>query len=162
MLINQWKTQPFILSSSIAENWAAGERRQGLTASTQNGDARSPPPSPVKPRPRIDTTVTDAEVGVMIEEMDADHDGFVDKKEFKDFQRSGDDVESELKDAFDAYDLDRNGLISAKELQMALRKLGDRCGVEDCERMIRSVDGDKDGCVDFGEFKRMMMSGKRT
>lgn len=59
------------------------------------------------------------------------------------------------------YDADSNGLISAKELHRVLRQLGDKCSVADCSRMIRSVDADGDGSVNFDEFKKMMGAGKR-
>ncbi|CAL9059136.1 probable calcium-binding protein CML18 [Musa acuminata AAA Group] len=103
------------------------------------------------------------EVRGMIAEMDADGDGFVDLQEFADFhrRRRRDDgaEERELREAFDVYDLDRNGLISAEELHRVLRLLGEKCSVKDCSRMIRSVDDDGDGSVNFEEFKKMMTNG---
>nr|XP_009380286.2 PREDICTED: probable calcium-binding protein CML18 [Musa acuminata subsp. malaccensis] len=104
-----------------------------------------------------------AEVRGMIAEMDADGDGFVDLQEFADFhrRRRRDDgaEERELREAFDVYDLDRNGLISAEELHRVLRLLGEKCSVKDCSRMIRSFDDDGDGSVNFEEFKKMMSNG---
>jgi calcium-binding protein CML len=95
----------------------------------------------------------------MMNEMDTDHDGFVDFDEFVAFHFSNHDqaaAEAELREAFAMYDLDKNGVISAKELHKVLRSLGERCSVGDCARMIRSVDVDGDGCVSFEEFKKMM------
>ena len=109
------------------------------------------------------------EVQSMMEEMDADRDGFVDLREFAAFHCGGGSSdakeqeeaasEAELKEAFRMYDADRNGRISARELHRVLRQLGDKCSVADCSRMIRSVDADGDGCVNFEEFKRMMGGG---
>ncbi|KAI3977003.1 hypothetical protein MKX01_008861 [Papaver californicum] len=107
------------------------------------------------------------ELKQMMDEIDTDGDGFIDLKEFADFHRGttdGSDVNGsnvadgirELKDAFEMYDKDKNGLISAAELHMVLKSLGEACTVHDCSRMISSVDADGDGNVNFEEFKKMM------
>ncbi|KHN41077.1 Putative calcium-binding protein CML27 [Glycine soja] len=69
---------------------------------------------------------------------------------------AGKDDSKELRDAFDLYDVDKNGLISAKELHDVLRNLGEKCSLSDCRRMISNVDADGDGNVNFEEFKKMM------
>ncbi|KAI3871555.1 hypothetical protein MKX03_005738 [Papaver bracteatum] len=107
------------------------------------------------------------ELKQMMDEIDKDGDGFIDLKEFADFHRGTTDGSNvnganvadgirELKDAFDMYDKDKNGLISAAELHMVLKSLGETCTVHDCEKMIGSVDADGDGNVNFEEFKKMM------
>ncbi|XP_078176867.1 putative calcium-binding protein CML18 [Carex rostrata] len=99
------------------------------------------------------------EVQNMMNEMDIDQDGFVDFDEFVAFHFNDHgqaSAEAELREAFAMYDLDKNGVISAKELHQVLRKLGERCSIGDCAKMIRSVDVDGDGCVSFEEFKKMM------
>lgn len=98
----------------------------------------------------------------MMSELDSDGDGFIDLKEFSDFHcgSKGTDGQDEgvedLKEAFEMYDLDKNGLISAAELHLVLKKLGEKCSVQDCSRMISSVDSDGDGSVNFEEFRKMM------
>ncbi|GAB2290859.1 hypothetical protein Dimus_025124 [Dionaea muscipula] len=63
-----------------------------------------------------------------------------------------------LMDVFLVFDSDNNGLISAKELSHVLNRLGfDHCGLDECNLMIKAVDMDGDGFVDFEEFKLMMM-----
>ncbi|XP_059311143.1 probable calcium-binding protein CML23 [Lycium ferocissimum] len=105
---------------------------------------------------------------VMVKEMDCDGDGFVDLDEFlnvmgveKD-QTFGDSVKNidELKEAFLVFDSDKNGLISAKELRRVLISLGCvNCSLKECRRMIKGVDKDGDGFVNFEEFKEMMAAG---
>ncbi|PKU85059.1 probable calcium-binding protein CML18 [Dendrobium catenatum] len=107
----------------------------------------------------LGSNVSDEELRSMIEEMDANQDGFVDLGEFTRFNRAGDGPvrgEEDIKDAFDIYDMDGNGLISVKELHLVLKKLGERCSSHDCSQMIDSVDSDGDGCVNYDEFKKMM------
>ncbi|XP_059427966.1 calcium-binding allergen Bet v 3 [Corylus avellana] len=68
--------------------------------------------------------------------------------------------ESDLSEAFKVFDEDGDGYISAKELQMVLGKLGFSEGkeIDRVEKMIISVDRNRDGRVDFVEFKDMMRS----
>lgn len=69
-------------------------------------------------------------------------------------------VESDLTEAFKVFDENGDGYISAKELQQVLSKLGlpeaDH-DIHHIQRMISSVDQNKDGRVDFFEFKNMML-----
>ncbi|KAI3686670.1 hypothetical protein L1987_80353 [Smallanthus sonchifolius] len=62
----------------------------------------------------------------------------------------------ELQDAFELYDLNKNGLISVTELHQILKRLGESCNVDDCVNMIKSVDSDGDGYFNFEEFRKMM------
>ncbi|KAJ9540258.1 hypothetical protein OSB04_026764 [Centaurea solstitialis] len=96
-------------------------------------------------------------------DIDTDSDGFISLEEFAGFCKGssgggdGDDGGmKELRDAFELYDLNKNGLISAKELHQILSQLGEKCSVEDCANMIKPVDSDGDGYVNFVEFKKMM------
>ena len=68
--------------------------------------------------------------------------------------------ESDLIEAFHVFDEDGDGFICARELQSVLRKLGFYDEGEDIGRvnaMICSVDKNKDGLVDFHEFRHMMV-----
>ncbi|KAK9051077.1 hypothetical protein SSX86_027703 [Deinandra increscens subsp. villosa] len=95
-------------------------------------------------------------------EIDADSDGFISLDEFIGFckgiagESEGDDGISDLREAFKLYDLNNNGVISANELQQILSRLGESYTVENCANMIKSVDKDGDGFVDFEEFRKMM------
>ncbi|KAK6125752.1 hypothetical protein DH2020_040507 [Rehmannia glutinosa] len=84
----------------------------------------------------------------------------VDLTEFKSFHYGGssgdENKEKELKEAFDLYDKDKNGKISATELHAVLGSLGEDCSIKDCGRMIGSFDVDGDGCINYEKFKKMM------
>ncbi|KAK8503965.1 hypothetical protein V6N13_021740 [Hibiscus sabdariffa] len=95
----------------------------------------------------------------VMDEIDIDKDGFINLSEFLILCRSNfdnNDAETELREAFDLYDQDKNGLISAEELHLVLNKLGMECTVEKCVSMIASADADKDGNINFKEFRKMM------
>ncbi|KAJ7964505.1 Calcium-binding protein [Quillaja saponaria] len=113
----------------------------------------------------LGSETTSDELKRMMSELDKNGDGYIDLKEFSEFHYGGSDsnggsseqcVNKELRDAFDLYDLDKNGLISVNELHAVLKKLGEKCSLSDCRRMISSVDADGDGNVNFEEFKKMM------
>lgn len=114
---------------------------------------------------------TEKEVEEMVVKVDANGDGLIDFDEFcilcqamdgHDQKEEGDIVETgELKEAFDVFDKDKDGLISVEELGSVLCSLGLKEGnkMENCKEMIKKVDMDGDGMVSFDEFKRMMNSG---
>ncbi|KAG2552172.1 hypothetical protein PVAP13_9KG430500 [Panicum virgatum] len=68
------------------------------------------------------------------------------------------DEEGDMKEAFRVFDEDGDGYISAAELQAVLKKLGlpEARNLATVQEMICNVDSDRDGRVDFGEFKNMM------
>ncbi|KAG8391686.1 hypothetical protein BUALT_Bualt01G0213100 [Buddleja alternifolia] len=108
------------------------------------------------------------EAEVMVREMDCDGDGFVDLDEFMSVMESDQNqdsengiyMESHIMDAFRVFDVDNNGLISAEELKRVLGRLGcGKCSIKECRKMIKGVDRDGDGFVDFEEFKYMMSVG---
>ncbi|KAK1425157.1 hypothetical protein QVD17_20503 [Tagetes erecta] len=106
----------------------------------------------------------------ILKEVDFNGDGFIDLDEFMsimdgskpvfDTFNEGDGDDDDLKNAFLVFDSDKNGLISAKELQRVLISLGCRnCKLGQCRKMIKGVDKNGDGFVDFKEFKSMMSIG---
>ncbi|KAI8359978.1 hypothetical protein BD560DRAFT_405087 [Blakeslea trispora] len=62
----------------------------------------------------------------------------------------------ELKEAFDAFDKDGDGVINVHELQAMMEKLGDKLSLQEAQGLIQDVDLDKDGVVSFNEFCVMM------
>ncbi|GKV05151.1 hypothetical protein SLEP1_g17193 [Rubroshorea leprosula] len=105
------------------------------------------------------TRYSQEELQRVMGDIDTDCDGFINLSEFAALCRSSfDDATAtiELRDAFDLYDQDKNGLISSSELHLVLNRLGMKCSEEDCARMICSVDSDGDGNVNFEEFRKMM------
>ncbi|XP_058079618.1 probable calcium-binding protein CML25 [Magnolia sinica] len=102
---------------------------------------------------------SEEELQRMVREVDSDGDGFIDLNEFIELNTTGVDssaVLEDLRNAFLIFDLDGNGSISPEELQRVLRSLGDESSMAECRKMIRGVDCDGNGLIDFEEFKIMM------
>ncbi|KAK9047844.1 hypothetical protein SSX86_033194 [Deinandra increscens subsp. villosa] len=127
----------------------------------------------------IGISTSERDVLEMVQRVDVNGDGLIDFDEFctlfelmmrgeeEDGRRSVvgdrnlDGEDGDLRDAFDVFDGDKNGLISVEELGLVLDSLGFKEGkkLEDCKMMISKVDIDGDGMIDFHEFKNMMKNG---
>ncbi|KAI4364307.1 hypothetical protein MLD38_020417 [Melastoma candidum] len=66
-----------------------------------------------------------------------------------------------MREAFNVFDRDGDGFITVEELGLVLASLGMKQGraAEDCRKMITKVDADRDGMVDYEEFRQMMRGG---
>ena len=115
--------------------------------------------------------MSDDELDEVLVKVDGDGDGFIDLGEFISFHTavharassvsqtsgSGSDETHALQAAFEVFDADRNGFISAEELQTVMRSLGDKhTSLAECRHMIECVDKDGDNMVDFNEFQCLM------
>ena len=63
---------------------------------------------------------------------------------------------AEFKEAFTLFDKDGDGTISTKELETVMTSLGQKPTLAELEMMIKEVDVDGNGEIDFGEFLTMM------
>lgn len=99
------------------------------------------------------------ELRMLLSEVDRNGDGCISLQEFGAISSAFGPpaCDSELRDAFDFFDKDHDGRITAEELHKVFGGIGDgRCTLEDCQRMISSVDKNGDGFVCFEDFSRMM------
>lgn len=63
--------------------------------------------------------------------------------------------DEQIKDAFFTFDVSGNGFIAAAEIRFVLDALGEKVTDEEIDEMIRLVDRDGDGQVNFKEFFHM-------
>ncbi|KAF9357727.1 hypothetical protein BGX34_009255 [Mortierella sp. NVP85] len=102
---------------------------------------------------------TDAEVQDMIKQVDANGNGKIDLSEFYVMMARKEkeaDPEKDLREAFDVFDKDKDGLITNSELQGAMRNLGENLSQNEIDEMMREADKDGDQKISFDEFKKMM------
>ncbi|KNC54951.1 uncharacterized protein AMSG_12329 [Thecamonas trahens ATCC 50062] len=120
---------------------------------------------------RLGYEVTREEVLGYIGEVDEDGDGEISFPEFVDMLTLhknavlagvvddlilSDEQIRELEDVFNLFDADRDGTISASELEKVLRDLGQEVDHDELVEMIAEVDEDGNGVIDFDEFCLMM------
>lgn len=99
------------------------------------------------------------EVNLILSEVDVDGDGCISLEEFYAIEPAfaPPTCVGEVRDAFDFFDSDRDGRITAEELLRVFETIGGaRCTLEDCRRMIGGVSRNGDGFVCFEDFSRMM------
>lgn len=123
----------------------------------------------------IGISVEERDVEDMVQKVDSNGDGLIDLDEFyklfdsisgldrekQGSEEAGEGRDGDLKEAFDVFDGNKDGLITVEELGLVLSSLGFTEGkkFDDCQEMIRKVDVDGDGMVNFDEFKMMMKAG---
>ena len=97
---------------------------------------------------------TPAELRQLLEEVDIDRSGSIDFSEFKTLMisRRG-DRQSRLKLAFSVFDKDGSGHITAGEMTSVMSQVG--LTKAELDEMIKEVDEDGDGSIDFTEFCKL-------
>ncbi|CAN4100667.1 unnamed protein product [Withania somnifera] len=130
----------------------------------RNGDGRITKAELNDSLEKMGIFIPDSELIQMIEKIDVNNDGCVDIDEFGSLYQTimNERVEEEdMLEAFNVFDQNGDGFICVDELKSVLASLGLKQGrtIEDCKQMIKKVDIDGDGMVNFAEFKQMMRGG---
>jgi len=105
---------------------------------------------------------TETEIEDMINEVDSDRNGTIDFEEFCKMMTNPTkevDFEAEMKSAFGVFDHDGSGTISLDELRKVMQSFGEILTDEELDTMIKEVDTDGDGQIDYKEFMQFMLQG---
>ncbi|XP_025090778.1 neo-calmodulin-like isoform X3 [Pomacea canaliculata] len=113
--------------------------------------------------------VSEADVQQIIKELDKNRNGKIEYKEFKAFmqeemRKAEDPAEQEkaVRMAFRVFDQNGDGFIDVKELQNAMKNLGEPLTDKELTDMMKEADMDKDGKINYEEFIRVWIkSGKK-
>ncbi|XP_062213167.1 nuclear pore complex protein NUP1-like [Phragmites australis] len=105
---------------------------------------------------RVGANLQESEIQALMQAADVDNSGTIDYGEFIAATMHLNKVEREdhLFAAFQYFDKDGSGYITPDELQLACEEFG--LGDVQLEEMIREVDQDNDGRIDYNEFVAMM------
>lgn len=130
----------------------------------RNGDGRITKKELSDSLQNLGICISEKDLITLIEKIDVNGDGYVDIDEFGELYQTimdDKDEEEDIKEAFNVFDQNGDGFISGEELSAVLSSLGLKNGktLEDCKNMIKKVDVDGDGMVNFNEFKQMMKAG---
>jgi calcium-dependent protein kinase len=106
----------------------------------------------------LEKSEAEKEVNRLFEIIDVDRNGFI---EYEEFLRAGLDkskilTENNLDTAFKLYDINKRGKINAKELGNILGSGDDNIEENVWQEMIDEADLDKDGEINFQDFKGIM------
>ncbi|GJN23085.1 hypothetical protein PR202_gb10702 [Eleusine coracana subsp. coracana] len=106
---------------------------------------------------KVGANLQESEIQALMEAADVDNSGTIDYGEFIAATLHLNKVEREdhLFAAFQYFDKDGSGYITPDELQLACEEFGLGGDVQ-LEEMIREVDQDNDGRIDYNEFVAMM------
>lgn len=137
------------------------ELREAFSAHDRDGDGRITLEELRQALERLDEEPMDEELKALMVKADADGNQTIDLAEFLAFmsrrvRQAG--PEAELREAFDAFDRNRDGLVSIDELLQVMGMLGEEMTREEAEASLRRADSDGDGQLSYEEFVAFMMS----
>ncbi|GLT29245.1 hypothetical protein SLA2020_041220 [Shorea laevis] len=147
-----------VIAESLSEEEIAGLREMFQTMDTDNSGAITFDELKAGLR-RYGSTLKDTEIRDLMDAADVDNSGTIDYGEFIAATVHLNKLEREehLVAAFGYFDKDGSGYITVDELQQACAEHNmDDVFVED---IIKEVDQDNDGMIDYSEFVAMMQKG---
>ncbi|CAF0786772.1 unnamed protein product [Brachionus calyciflorus] len=107
----------------------------------------------------LEISASDQDIKNAMKQMDINNDGEISFSEFSrvmeaQFYRKY--THEEIRAAFDHFDKDKSGYISADELRMTLSKMGKTFRKDEVDKMIKSIDKDGDGRISINEFMDLL------
>ncbi|XP_020091798.1 calcium-dependent protein kinase 10-like [Ananas comosus] len=157
--MNKLKKMAFrVIAESLSEDEIAGLREMFKMIDTDNSGQITFDELKAGLQ-RVGANLKESEIYALMQAADVDNSGTIDYGEFIAATLHMNKIEKEdhLFAAFSYFDKDGSGYITQDELQQACEEFG----IEDVrlEEMIREVDQDNDGRIDYSEFVAMMQKG---
>ena len=73
-----------------------------------------------------------------------------------------DDQKGEIKEAFNFFDKDKDGSIDITELNNVMKSLGKNPTDSELQSLMKGVDADGDGMINYEEFQNMIAKSMRN
>ena len=73
-------------------------------------------------------------------------------------QKASEEPTRDVKDAFDLFDINKDGVIDAEELKIAFNSIGFEFNQQEVERIISEVDTSNKGTIDLEHFSELIQS----
>jgi len=99
----------------------------------------------------------------MLKSIDLNTNGLIEFREFERMMKAKmttKDSPEEILKAFQLFDMDRTGKVTLDNLRQVARMLGESPGDDVLREMIDEADEDRDGQINFNEFKNVMLQMK--
>jgi len=158
----QLKTSDFDLSEE-----EIAECREAFQMFDKNGDGSITTEELGKTLKSLGQNPTAQDLKDMIAGVDVDENGTIEFNEFlimlkKKMKDPGEDAykteEEMIKEAFQKFDVNKTGIISADELRQVMASIGEKLTNKELEDMIREADSNGDGFIDYQEFVKIIKS----
>lgn len=146
------------IASRIPESQIV-DLRNAFTKFDKNGDGQLTQEELVEGIQSVpDIALSIDDITKAISVIDSNNNGVIDYTEFiaacmysQDYSQ-----EQQIKQAFQYFDKDNSGTISADELKSCLQSEDQTLTDADVAKLIQEVDNNKDGIIDYNEFIEMM------
>ncbi|CAN4099057.1 unnamed protein product [Withania somnifera] len=153
-------------TSSSSSNENNDQLERVFTYFDEDGDGKVSPAELRRCVRAVGGDLTEEEAEMAVRLSDLDGDGMLGIEDFsklmKGDQKNDDNTkESELRGAFEMFEMEGSGQITPKSLKRMLSRLGESKSIDNCKAMIQRFDLDGDGVLSFDEFKVMMNSSNK-
>ena len=106
---------------------------------------------------KLGQNIPKEELEKMLKSVDQDGSGCIEFDEFVSLMvKKTREGELEMRDAFTALDRNKNGYISPNDLRHLLYCMGENYSLEEIIDLLKEIDEDGDGCINFQEFLKLM------
>ena len=96
---------------------------------------------------------TKKEIDKLLQKIDVNHDEKISYDEFRNAMKEmNSSRQKEIKECFDQFDQDKNGIIDKKELYDILKTTGEGVDIMQVDVLFELYDTNKDGKIDFNEY----------
>ncbi|KAK4370649.1 hypothetical protein RND71_010124 [Anisodus tanguticus] len=143
-----------IITPTSSEN--SDQLERVFTYFDEDGDGKVSPAELRRCVKAVGGDLTEEEAEMAVRLSDSDGDGMLGLEDFSKLMEGEKNKESELRGAFEMYEMEGSGQITPKSLKRMLSRLGESTSIDNCKAMIQRFDLDGDGVLSFDEFKVMM------